>query len=309
MRKLSCVNPSGEDALSCFLDSVQLKVLAAQTSDLISPWNLHCSDKMASFYAISGGRCFLGLDDSEDTYVLDDGDLAVLLCKKAHYLRNGFPKAGDDSKGAIPLRTTLIRGTFTWDESEISLLLPEMPPVIHVPGEKDRFILRMIRTMRMITEESISDQLGLRATIQHLAFSILVHGIRAQISASSLYSEQVLGFMNQGQVGAALYVMHTNPQEDWSLISLAKRCGMSRSAFSQEFKRVTGQSPMEYLLELRMQAACDLLSKGILRVKEVSIRAGYASQPAFNNAFKRRVGVAPGAYRKAWTVPQRTSRH
>jgi AraC-like DNA-binding protein len=73
---------------------------------------------------------------------------------------------------------------------------------------------------------------------------------------------------------------------------------MSRSGFADEFKRTTGKAPMTYLLERRMDRACELLSRSSLKIKEVSALAGYSSQPAFSNAFRRWTGRASGAYRK-----------
>jgi AraC-like DNA-binding protein len=291
---------SNEDALSCFLDGMQLNVISVQTRDYVYPWNLSASCTQASFYAVDRGRCCIGIDASGEVHTLESGDLAILLSNIAHHVRDGFCRTDYMPRVPMSLKTTLIYGTFTWDEKEIELLLPRMTGIICIKKSSNSSIPRMIRTMRMISEESSSDQLGTRATIHHLAFSILVQGIRSQLWSAPLDRKHVVEFMDKGQIGTALYRMHTHPEEPWSLKSLARQCGMSRSAFAESFRRVVGQSPMNYLFEIRMRSASDMLSKTSLRVKEVSAHAGYNSPSAFNNAFKRSMGMAPGAYRKAW---------
>ena len=56
-------------------------------------------------------------------------------------------------------------------------------------------------------------------------------------------------------IGSALQLMHQSPQEPWSLESLSRRVGMSRSAFAARFNQLVGQTPMHYLTFWRMQKA------------------------------------------------------
>jgi AraC-like DNA-binding protein len=80
--------------------------------------------------------------------------------------------------------------------------------------------------------------------------------------------------------------------------SLAEQVGMSRSAFADKFADVVGESPMEYVTRWRLQKAASLLRAGELALAEVAARVGYQSDAAFNKAFKRLMGVTPGAYRR-----------
>ncbi len=306
MRELSFTNSFPEDALSCILETIHMKVVTAQASDFIPPWDLKVQSGLPGFYFVTNGRCCIQLDGTNETWTLGSGELILLLQRKAHSLRDGQGNVSplesdrhmDVSEKITPVATTLVRGAFTWNEKEIASLLPEMPPVIHIKSDDGRLIPWMIRTIKMIADESASDQPGARAIINHLAYVILVQGIRAYLAAIPPDGGRALEFMNHRQISPALYLMSAHPEEPWSLASLSRKCGMSRSAFAEEFKRATGRSPMAYLLDLRMNRACDLLGKGFLRIKEVSEQAGYGSQPAFSNAFRRWTGVAPGAYRK-----------
>jgi AraC-like DNA-binding protein len=77
---------------------------------------------------------------------------------------------------------------------------------------------------------------------------------------------------------------------------------MSRSAFAARFTTVVGETPMQYLTAWRVQKAASMLRAGAHGIAEVAANVGYESEAAFNKAFKRSLGVAPGAYRRAARV-------
>ncbi len=72
---------------------------------------------------------------------------------------------------------------------------------------------------------------------------------------------------------------------------------MSRSTLHERFVHFIGQPPMQYLAQWRMQVAAGLLRDSKAKVIEVALGVGYESEAAFSRAFKRAVGVAPGAWR------------
>jgi AraC-like DNA-binding protein len=101
------------------------------------------------------------------------------------------------------------------------------------------------------------------------------------------------------QIGAALRLLHDEPGRAWTVATLARHVAMSRSAFAARFKDVTGDPPMQYLARWRLQKAASLLRTGDLDIADVASRTGYESSAAFSKAFKRTMGLAPGAYRRA----------
>ena len=73
---------------------------------------------------------------------------------------------------------------------------------------------------------------------------------------------------------------------------------MSRSAFAARFAQLVEEPPLTYLTRWRMQKASRLLETSPAGVAEVAKRVGYDAEAAFSKAFKRWIGVAPGAYRR-----------
>ena len=73
---------------------------------------------------------------------------------------------------------------------------------------------------------------------------------------------------------------------------------MSRSAFAARFKELVGESPMQYITRWRMNLALTWLKEENVSLGELANRLGYRSEAAFSRAFKRFIGVSPGAARR-----------
>jgi AraC-like DNA-binding protein len=76
---------------------------------------------------------------------------------------------------------------------------------------------------------------------------------------------------------------------------------MSRSAFAARFTALVGEPAMRYVTRWRMHVAQHALETEATTVGELAWRLGYRSEAAFARAFKRVVGVAPGAVRRSAT--------
>jgi AraC-like DNA-binding protein len=92
-------------------------------------------------------------------------------------------------------------------------------------------------------------------------------------------------------------LLHGDPGADWSLERLADAVAVSRSLLAERFTTLVGQPPMQYLARWRMQVASGMLREGNATVAEIAAEVGYESEAAFSRAFKRVVGVSPGAWR------------
>jgi len=90
--------------------------------------------------------------------------------------------------------------------------------------------------------------------------------------------------------------MHSDVRHRWTVAELAKRAGMSRSAFATRFVATIGCAPIEYLSKWRMSLAQDALSHGGKSLDDLAEEIGYESASAFSTAFRRRFGCPPGAF-------------
>jgi len=92
--------------------------------------------------------------------------------------------------------------------------------------------------------------------------------------------------------------MHAEPARKWTLATLARVAGMSRSSFAVRFKDSVGEPAMDYLTRWRMMLAADRLANEGMPIAVVAPTVGYESESAFGAAFKRAFGHSPKQYAK-----------
>jgi AraC family transcriptional regulator len=85
--------------------------------------------------------------------------------------------------------------------------------------------------------------------------------------------------------------------DDLSLEDLSATAGMSPFHFARAFKTATGESPLQYVIRRRIEAAQAMLKGSRLAVAEIAHRVGYDDLSRFGQHFKRQVGATPGAFR------------
>lgn len=103
--------------------------------------------------------------------------------------------------------------------------------------------------------------------------------------------------LRDARVERAIELLNRDISKRWTVELLARAVGLSRPAFARQFLRMLGLSPMRYLAQKRMQAAAALLLDSDAALAEVARQVGYASEFAFNRAFKKHYRVPPGVYR------------
>ena len=89
----------------------------------------------------------------------------------------------------------------------------------------------------------------------------------------------------------------SHPENWWTVEQLAEKCNTSVSQFRRNFKKRTGMLPKEYIEELKLRHAADVLLSTQHPIKEVASQFGYRDPFHFSRRFKHRFGVAPETYR------------
>jgi AraC-like DNA-binding protein len=131
-----------------------------------------------------------------------------------------------------------------------------------------------------------------------LADILIIQAIRTWIDSAPEANQGWLAALRDDHVGRALAAIHREPAKDWTVASLAKEVGMSRSGFSARFTNLVGESAMRYLTMWRMQLARMQLQETSDTLAVLADRFGYQSEAAFSRAFKRMFGVPPGSVRQ-----------
>lgn len=98
-------------------------------------------------------------------------------------------------------------------------------------------------------------------------------------------------------IDRAVSAVRADPGHPHSVESLAQVAGMSRATFLRQFARGMRMSPMQFVQRTRLTEAAAMLRTGMLPVKTVAARAGFASRSHFSRAFRKVFGTDPSGFR------------
>lgn len=103
----------------------------------------------------------------------------------------------------------------------------------------------------------------------------------------------------------ALLWLKENPKEKLDISHLCHLCGLSRRQFFRIFSACTGQTPQEYLLNLRLRKAGELLRDPTMNITETAFACGFSDSSHFSRTFKEFSGVSPLEFKRVHenTVP------
>ena len=89
-----------------------------------------------------------------------------------------------------------------------------------------------------------------------------------------------------------------NPEKTYDIHMFAVKYGYSDYYFSTKFKKETGQTFRDFLMEKKVERACELLTRGTMDIQEISDSLGFATHSLFGQEFKKRMGCTPSTYRQ-----------
>ena len=147
-------------------------------------------------------------------------------------------------------------------------------------------VLRKIKEMNEIA-----------TNVSGVEFKLLGH---LYILFSELFdkNESLIGD-DKRHVNKAIEYLETHYQEELKVNDLAKNLLLDRTYLYRLFKQQTGLSIKEYLINLRMEKAKDLIANTNQSIHAISVLVGYTNYLSFSNVFKDKVGMTPNAFRKA----------
>ncbi|HZJ36300.1 MAG TPA: AraC family transcriptional regulator [Gillisia sp.] len=99
------------------------------------------------------------------------------------------------------------------------------------------------------------------------------------------------------QINRAKVFMQENLASQISCEQIAEQIGMGYSWFRRRFKHYTGLAPKQYIEELKISEAKELLVSTVLPCKEIAFRLGFETPSYFSNVFKKNTGMPPKKYR------------
>ncbi|MCB1887048.1 MAG: helix-turn-helix transcriptional regulator [Rhodocyclaceae bacterium] len=147
-------------------------------------------------------------------------------------------------------------------------------------GDDLRHLLGLIRA------ELAQARCGRGALLERAGGILLIALLRHVIARPGL-GRGVLRALADPRLARAIVAMHERPAEGWTLVRLAERAGMSRTAFASAFRDQMGCTPGHYLAELRLAIAERHVARGD-GLQRAAGAAGYGSPAALSRALGRR---------------------
>ena len=290
--------------LSWLLESLELDSSLFHIGRYCGQWQASTSGLgRAAFHLVVKNSCWLHHEGSPPVE-LKTGDAVFLLRDRPYRLSDSAdpqtarctpyvpmqPLPGDDGTG-------LVCGFFHLRSGLTRLILDALPDHLVLRGD-DPAQAPARQLFELILAECRRPQGPSNAVLERLSQLLLLYVLREQTVHEESFSG-LLGLARQAPFNRLLEQLIARPGHAWSLAEMAEICGLSRSALFKRVQELSGTSPGNILLSLRVHQACRLLQQG-QPVAQVAEAVGYQSVAAFTRAFAKVTGVLPGAYRKQY---------
>lgn len=195
-------------------------------------------------------------------------------------------------------RTTakFVCGFLACDARPFNPLLDALPPFIKIGDDHGGESPWLSQFIGLAMSESAGKRAGSESVLAKLSELMFIEVVRRHIAAMPAEQSGWLAGLRDASIGRCLSLMHASPARNWTIDTLAKEVGLSRSVLAERFTALVGMPPMQYLAKWRMQIASGLLSGGA-NIARIAAETGYGSEASFSRAFKKLVGVPPSAWR------------
>lgn len=262
-----------------------LFVIDAKNKDNIKT-KYHNHDFLELSYVISGTGAF---KINNEYFNVKAGDLLVFNPKVYH--REYISEGEENHEIHVGIKN------FKLDYLPKDYLMPEdFYGIINFSRHSEAFIC----CCREIINEQKSCEPGYDLVLKSLVMKLMVLILRETGNYETAADEKICTFESSEKsniVHTIISFMNQNYMHDISLDKISKNMYLSPVYISKIFKEETGDSPINYLIKIRLEQASFLLrSDNNMSVKEISKRVGYDDAYYFSKLFKKYYGASPSRW-------------
>ena len=255
----------------------------------------HISLSAEVFY--TGGLCgiqTIGGHEGGHLHILKSGKLTVMT-NEGHkvcldtpsviFLPNGVEHKVISSESED---ATLVCATINLGSANSSVLTKSLPQFIYHEIDANDPIGS---TAQWLFDEAFNEFEGRQAMINKLTDIFLLQILR-DVLDKGVVVQGVLSAMTHPRLSAVIEAIHAEPEKPWTVESLADIAALSRSKFAALFKETVGQTPNQYVTDLRIAMAQNLLQQG-KPISMIANEVGYEHGSALARVFRKSLGVSP----------------
>ncbi len=226
-------------------------------------------DSYGIIWVIEGRMGFLY---EEKQMILEENEGIIIDFRKPHYYRS------------------LSRRTVKWEamiggnatEAYYGLITEKWGNTFQVQGE-----------VQLVLEKLTENLSALIPDDHHI--SLLIHTLLVYLAAGK--SQKL-----SGPVKEALAYINADYGKRLQIQDIASRTGLSRSYFTRLFRSETGQSPYDYILNVRIKSAKEMLMRDSRNVSEIAKVCGFVNASHFVKVFKKITGQTPTEFRNDYNM-------
>jgi AraC-like DNA-binding protein len=245
------------------------------------------------FHLLTLGECWVSGATLETPVHLREGDLIVFPAGVRHLLSSAPDAHLPDEVERDD--TAMLCGELEFITGSTNPIFTALPPYFVVRSAESSAGFRQLAAM--LAETSRDRRWGRQLVQNKLADSLFTMAVCEYVRRAER-PRGLLAALTDVRLSRALSAVHERPGEDWTIQSMAREAGMSRTAFAELFAATVGMPPIQYLAHWRATEARRLLGDRRFSVARIAEMTGYKSEAAFRRFFKRIEGIGPGKLRR-----------
>ena len=149
----------------------------------------------------------------------------------------------------------------------------------------------------MFIDETINKQTGHQFIIDGISTHLTINLFR-KLKHNIPEERPDRKYNGNVSINKVIDFMMENYNKAFSLVEVSKLANFSPYHFIRIFKDQTGKTPYNYLLDIKVKKACELLIQRDNTITEVCYLCGFSNSSHFTTVFKRKIGISPSEYRK-----------
>ncbi|OBZ16035.1 AraC family transcriptional regulator [Bacillus sp. FJAT-26390] len=175
---------------------------------------------------------------------------------------------------------------------EILSLAERLSPFQLQYGFAPQYPVSLFHTVKAMAEEWQAAQPLERLHVNALFYQFVYEAFR-QLQDQGIHTTK------PELAAQALRYIHEHYKEPITLDQLAQTLNYSAKNLSKVFKKETGYSLIDYVIQVRINNAKELLARTDATIQEIAESVGYSDRLYFTRVFKKYAGISPGSYKEA----------